>query len=102
MGGIYPGRQEYDVLDSDLQLVIGGCVPTVLSFGIKEEGEYILQEYWEPRGGSYYAADIRDKFPPKAAEAILTGMEDYSGQLKIQCDLQAKEIWENEVNTNSF
>lgn len=45
---------------------------------------------------------IRDKFLPKAAEAILTGMEDYSGQLKIQCDLQAKEIWENEVNTNSF
>lgn len=51
--------QEYDVLDSDLQLVSGGCVPTVLSFGIKEEGEYILQEYWEPRGGSYYAAYSR-------------------------------------------
>ncbi len=39
----------------------------VLSFDIDERG-YTLTEYWEPRDGSYYAQDIREKFPAHIAE----------------------------------
>ena len=41
----------------------GGChIPTVLTF-YKDQGSYILKEYWEPRNGSYYVPDIEKKFP---------------------------------------
>ena len=42
----------------------GGCnVPTVLTFRVDDDGQYILAEYWEPRDGSYYADDIKAKYP---------------------------------------
>lgn len=42
----------------------GGCnVPTVLTFRVDDDGQYILAEYWEPRDGSYYAEDIKAKYP---------------------------------------
>ena len=42
----------------------GGCnVPTVLTFRVDDDGQYILAEYWEPRDGSYYPEDIRAKYP---------------------------------------
>ena len=43
----------------------------VLSFDLKEESYrpgYTLTEYWEPRDGSYYAQDIREKFPAHIVE----------------------------------
>jgi len=42
----------------------GGCnVPTVLTFRVDDDGQYVLAEYWEPRDGSYYPEDIRAKYP---------------------------------------
>ena len=42
----------------------GGCnVPTVLTFRVDDDGQYILAEYWEPRDGSYYPEDIKAKYP---------------------------------------
>jgi len=42
----------------------GGCnVPTVLTFRMNDDGQYILAEYWEPRDGSYYTEDIKAKYP---------------------------------------
>ena len=41
----------------------GGChIPTVLTFKT-DQGRYILEEYWEPRDGSYFMSDIQNKFP---------------------------------------
>ena len=40
----------------------GSHIPTVLTFAV-EDGSYTLKEYWIPRDGSLYAADIREKFP---------------------------------------
>ena len=38
----------------------GGCnVPTVLTFRVDDDGQYILAEYWEPRDGG-----PRRRFPP--------------------------------------
>lgn len=42
----------------------GGCnVPTVLTFRVDDDGQYILAEYWEPRDGNYYPEDIKAKYP---------------------------------------
>ena len=42
----------------------GGCnVPTVLTFRVDDDGQYILAEYWEPRDGNLYVEDIKAKFP---------------------------------------
>ena len=59
--------EEYRVTDNGLETVIGSHTPVVLSFDIDERG-YTLTEYWEPRDGSYYAQDIREKFPAHIAE----------------------------------
>ena len=58
---------EYGVTDNGLETISGSHVPAVLSFDLDERG-YTLTEYWEPRDGSYYAQDIREKFPAHIVE----------------------------------
>ena len=53
--------QEYS-FDGILKKESGAHIPTVIT-ARKENGGYKLVEYWEPRDGSYYAKDIKDKFP---------------------------------------
>ena len=51
-------------LESGKLVEDSGCnVPTVLTFRIDDDGQYILAEYWEPRDGSYYLEDIKAKYP---------------------------------------
>lgn len=59
--------EEYKVTDGGLETVSGSHSPVALSFDLDERG-YTLTEYWEPRDGSYYAQDIREKFPAHIAE----------------------------------
>ncbi|MDE7416269.1 MAG: M56 family metallopeptidase [Lachnospiraceae bacterium] len=54
--------QEYNVSDTGLENLSGSHVPVALTFTLDENG-YQLIEYWEPRDGSYYVTDIREKFP---------------------------------------
>jgi len=68
----------------------GSLAPAVLTFRISESGEYILEEYWEPREGSFYARDIRDRFPEGAAEAVLEN-EAYVEELKDRTYRKALE-----------
>ena len=53
--------QEYS-FDGVLKEECGAHIPTAITVR-KENGGYKLVEYWEPRDGSYYARDIKDKFP---------------------------------------
>jgi hypothetical protein len=55
--------QVYDYSNSAIQIVGGSHIPTALTFYIDKEGKYNLTEYWQPRDGSYYVNDIREKFP---------------------------------------
>ena len=42
----------------------GSHVPTVITAKrTGKHGHYELVEYWTPRDGSYYAKDIKEKFP---------------------------------------
>ncbi len=56
-------HQVFTVQNGELVDVGGSHIPTVLTFAIDESGKYILTEYWQPRDGSYYTSDIKEKFP---------------------------------------
>ncbi len=66
--------EEYRVTDNGLETVSGSHVPVALSFDLDERG-YTLTEYWEPRDGSYYAPDIRERFPAHIAEDALNNQK---------------------------
>lgn len=48
--------------DDELTVETGSHIPTVITVE-ERDGSYHLVEYWEPRDGSYYAEDIKSKFP---------------------------------------
>lgn len=54
--------EEYSYEDGQLKQQTGFHTPTVIT-ATKAGGNYRLAEYWEPRDGSYYPEDIKDKFP---------------------------------------
>lgn len=58
--------QEYKISEKGLENTGGSHIPTVLTFEGNGD-EYNLKEYWEPRDGSYYVSDIREKFPEHLA-----------------------------------
>ena len=78
---------EYKVTDNGLKTVSGGHIPVALSFDLDERG-YTLTEYWEPRDGSYYAQDIREKFPAHIAEDALNNQKFILQQTQ-ECYAQA-------------
>lgn len=54
---------EYDKVNGKIEDVSGAHIPTVITVKKTGSSQYELVEYWEPRDGSYYAEDIKDKFP---------------------------------------
>ncbi len=78
---------EYKVTGEGLKTIIGGHVPVALSFDLDERG-YTLTEYWQPRDGSYYAPDIREKFPAHIVEDALHGQKFILQQTQ-ECYAQA-------------
>ena len=54
--------EQYRATDNGLETTGGSHIPVALSFDLDERG-YTLTEYWEPRDGSYFVQDIREKFP---------------------------------------
>lgn len=54
---------EYDKVNGKIEDVSGAHIPTVITVKKTDSSQYELVEYWEPRDGSYYAEDIKDKFP---------------------------------------
>ncbi len=54
--------QEYTLEGGKLAVQSGSHIPTAITVK-KENGTYKLVEYWEPRDGTYYPTDIREKFP---------------------------------------
>ncbi len=58
--------EEYSCDETGLQVEQGSHIPAVITFDTSKEDDspvYEVLEYWEPRDGSYYAKDIRAKFP---------------------------------------
>lgn len=76
-------HEKYSTYGGELESVGGSYVPAALTFTISDSGEYILEEYWEPRDGGYYVDDIRDKFPGAPADAALND-QAYIDDLEAQ------------------
>ena len=76
--------QEYARMNGEISAVSGGHIPTAITFSI-EDGAYVLQEYWEPRDGSYYAKDLAKKFP----SGLDYGSQSLYETHKADCDAKA-------------
>lgn len=59
--------EEYSFGGRDAKLESGSHIPVAITFDTSandnDSSTYDVIEYWEPRDGSYYADDIRSKFP---------------------------------------
>jgi len=59
--------EEYSFDGKDVKEESGSHIPTVITFDTAERdggpAGYTVVEYWEPRDGTYYADDIKTKFP---------------------------------------
>lgn len=59
--------EEYSFDSKDVKLESGSHIPTAITFATSnnssDSSTYDLIEYWQPRDGSYYAEDIKAKFP---------------------------------------
>ena len=80
--------EEYRVTDNGLKTVRGSHVPVAITFREDPSGTLTLEEYWQPRDGSYYAPDIREKFPAHIAEDALDNQKFILQQTQ-ECYAQA-------------
>lgn len=58
--------EEYSFDGGEIHLEQGSSIPCAITFDTEAEGDvssYDVIEYWQPRDGSLYAKDIREKFP---------------------------------------
>lgn len=79
----------FSVEDGILHQTEGSNIPVAITFSCEEEG-YELVEYWQPGDGTYYAPDIRAKFPAEAAELALSDQPYLLEQFQL-CYAQAVE-----------
>ena len=80
--------EEYSLEGGALQLEAGAHIPTVITV-VPDGAGYALAEYWVPRDGSYYAPDIRAKFPWRLWEEAMDSQR-YIGAQKAACLAQAR------------
>lgn len=91
---------EYSYKNGEIKLEAGAHIPTVITAKrTGSHGHYELVEYWEPRDGSYYADDIREKFPWHLHGKALDSEMYIDEQLEF-CNNAAKEYF-NEANKTS-
>ncbi len=64
----------------------GSHIPVAITFRVSDGGEYVLAEYWFPRDGSFYARDIRKKFPL----GQVPDTQRYIADQQAECDTKAE------------
>ncbi|MBR2043464.1 MAG: M56 family metallopeptidase [Clostridia bacterium] len=79
---------EYSCKDGVLTNEAGAHIPTVIT-AKKNGNKYELVEYWTPRDGSYYASDIKDKFPRRLWSDALDSQQ-YIDEQTAKCERDAK------------
>lgn len=90
--------QEYSNYAGTLEETSGSYIPTAITFNVDSSGKYTLQEYWEPRDGSYFDDDIREKFP-LLAQLKAFNHQAYIDELEAECLQKAQKI-ANSVRTS--
>ena len=79
-------HQIYSNRNGKLQETSGSHIPVAITFRVDSEGRYRLASYWMPRDGSYYADDIRAKFPG----GHIPDGQKYIAAQKTECEEKAK------------
>lgn len=79
-------RGTFALTDGQYEMTSGDRIPTALTF-TWDGGAWRLTEYWTPGDGDAYARDLRDKFPPEAAQQELDpdSLTSISQELMDQC-----------------
>jgi hypothetical protein len=75
------------MVDGKLREEAGSHIPVAITFDVLN-GKNSLREYWTPRDGTYYASDIRDKFPNKIEDEAMN-TQKYIAAQKQECYVQA-------------
>lgn len=88
---------EYDKVNGKIEDVSGAHIPTVITVKKTGSSKYELVEYWEPRDGSYYAEDIKDKFPWYLHGKALDSQR-YIKDQQAFCENAAKEYFNKATN----
>jgi predicted transcriptional regulator len=83
-------RATFTLTNGRYDMAGGDRIPTALTF-TWDGGAWRLTEYWTPGDGAAYARDLREKFPPEAAEQELDAgtMSAISDELMEQCRADA-------------
>ena len=90
---------EYSEENGEIKLESGAHIPTVITAKrTGSHGHYELVEYWEPRDGSYYAEDIKEKFPWHLHGKALDSQR-YIKEQTAFCENAAKEYFESNNKT---
>ena len=66
----------------------------VVTVGIDNYGSYVLEEYWEPRSGSEYVSDIRDKCPDNIEDEMINNHSN-TYELDFACDRKATKYYQD-------
>lgn len=91
---------EYSCENGEITNETGAYTPTVVTVKrTGEHGHYELVEYWEPRDGSLYAGDVREKFPWYLQSKAINSLRYVYEQSEF-CDNAAKEYFSSEINSN--
>lgn len=88
---------KYSTYGGTLEAVGGSYIPVAITFKKSSSGEYICEEYWEPRDGSDYVKDIRNKFPGNSANEALND-QAYIEELKAETYKKALEYLRSTVS----
>ena len=98
--------EEYRVTDNGLKTVRGSHIPVAITLREDPSSTLTLEEYWEPRDGSYYAEDIREKFPAHIAEDgmdsqkfILQQMQECYAQAIASAGLDTEKVIRTLIET---
>ena len=79
-------HQVYTYEEGVLEERSGSHIPVVITFRVTDGGQYVLEEYWMPRDGSYYIQDLREKF----GVMNVPDTQDYIDSQQAECLAKAR------------
>lgn len=92
--------EEYSYANGSIEQESGSHIVTAIT-ARKEDGNYRLVEYWEPRDGGYYTDDIKAKFPIRLWLKALDSQR-YINRQKAAClELAEQYFAENPPSASS-
>lgn len=80
--------EQYQVTEAGLETTGGSHIPIAITLREEPSGTLSLEEYWQPRDGSYYEPDIREKFPAHIVEDAMDSQKFILSQTQ-ECYAQA-------------